>query len=171
MPVIPQFGRVRIGPSGRAWIGSELTPRRAQFRVGTGVVLYTYIAARPGTASSGSSSPYQTSKLAVWTPGNRPERAKMSKNVEFQEKCQFRSKSAKTAQTGQFGRPKRPENGRFGPQNDPVSSGNWPKVPVSTVSGRLEPLWVTLGYPRNPKVTLKGYQPFRHFLGVWTGSG
>ena len=113
MPVIPQFGRVWIGPSGRAWIGLELTPRRAQFRVGTGVVLYTYIAAWPGLARLASSRPYQTSKLAVWTPGNRPERAKMSKNVEFQEKCHFWPKSAKTAQTGRFGRPKRPENGTF----------------------------------------------------------
>jgi hypothetical protein len=139
--------------------------------VGTGVVLYTYIAARPGTASSGSSRPYQTSKLAVWTPGNRPERAKMSENVEFLGIPQFWPKLAKTAQTGRFGRPKRPENGRFGPQNDPVSSGNWPKVPVSALLASLGPLWVTLGYPRNPKPAYKGYHASWHFLGSWIGSG
>ena len=148
-----------------------MTPRRAQFRVGTGVVLYTYIAARPGMASLASSRPYRTVQTPVWTSGNRPERAKMSKNVETGQKCQFWPKLAKTAQTGQFGRPKRPENGRFGPQNDPVSSGNWPKVPVSALLASLGPLWVVLGYPGNPKTTLKGYQPFRHFLGSWIGSG
>lgn len=124
--------------------------------MGTGVVLYTYIAARPGTASSGSSRPYQTSKLAVWTPGNRPERAKMSKNVESGQKCQFWPKLAKTAQTGRFGRPKQGENGRFGPQNDPVSSGNRPKVPVSALLASFGPYRPVWGIPETPKRPLRG---------------
>lgn len=133
--------------------------------MGRGVVLYTYIAASPGMASLANSRPLPDVQTPVWTPGNRPERAKIDENGEFHEKCHFSSKSAKTAQTGQFGRPKRPENGRFGGVQTPVSSGNWPKLAKTASLASLGPLRVTLGYPRNPKVTLKGSYQESHFSG------
>ena len=90
------------------------------------------------------------------------------KTANSGQNCQFWPKTSKLAFPGL-------KTAVLDVQNDPktgvqtpVSSGNWPKLAKLASLASLEPLRVTLGYPRNPKTTLKGSYQSKHFLASGT---